>query len=202
MSVKLRERKLAKGAIKYYLDIIHNGERSYEFLDVKVNNSDSKSLKGEKKNIANLMRSNRELDIITEDTNYIPKHLKNINFHEFAESFIKTYQKKDLRMIIATYKKFKDFVNNDRLKLSEVSPFIMNGFKDYLNEEAGLKGESPHNYFTRFKKILKDAELQGLIKKNPTDGIRFKRSGTSDELKKTSTNIRRITNFSKNKLWK
>ncbi|QXP63921.1 site-specific integrase [Polaribacter sp. HaHaR_3_91] len=184
MSVKLRERKLAKGAIKYYLDIIYNGERTYEFLDVKIYPTDSKSVKAEKKNIANLIRSNRELDIITEDTNYIPKHLKNINFHEFAESFIEDYKKKDLRMINATYKKFKEFVENDKLKLSEVGPFIMNGFKDYLNEEAGLKGESPHNYFTRFKKILKDAELKGLIKKNPTDGIRFKRSGTSDELKK------------------
>lgn len=165
MGVKFRERKLAKEFTKYYLDIIHNGERTYEFLDVKIESKDSTSLKKEKREIANLIRSNRELEIITGDSNYIPKHLKRINFHEFAQSFIDAYNKKDVRMINATYKKFQKFINNDKLKLSEVSPFIMNGFKDYLNEEAGLKGESPHNYFTRFKKILKDAELKGLIKK-------------------------------------
>tara|TARA_R110002072_G_scaffold37715_18_gene109968 strand:- start:8351 stop:9430 length:1080 start_codon:yes stop_codon:yes gene_type:complete len=184
MSVKLRERKLSKGVIRYYLDIIHEGDRSYEFLDVKILPTDLSGVKKEKKNVANILRSNRELELITNDTNYIPNHRKNINFKKFAESFIETYKKKDLRMINATYKKFKEFVNNDKLKLSEINPFIMNGFKDYLNNEAGLKGESPHNYFTRFKKILKDAELKGLIKKNPSNGIRFVKSSTSDELKK------------------
>jgi hypothetical protein len=36
----------------------------------------------------------------------------------------------------------------------------MYGFKDYLT------GETPHNYFTRFKKILKSAELKGLLINN------------------------------------
>lgn len=49
MSVKLRERKLAKGAIKYYLDIYHHGDREYEFLDIVVFKNDSKDVKAEKK---------------------------------------------------------------------------------------------------------------------------------------------------------
>ncbi len=132
MSVKLRERKLSKGAIKYYLDIYTNGERTYEFLDIKIESSDSKSVKSEKKNIANLIRSNKELEILTENTDYIPKHLRNINFNDFSDSFIKNYTKKDLRMIIATNKKFRKFVNNDRLKLSDITPSLMNGYKDLL----------------------------------------------------------------------
>jgi site-specific recombinase XerD len=184
MSVKLRERKLSKGVIRYYLDIINDGERLYEFLDVKIAPSDSSGVKKEKRNIANLIRSNRELELITEGTNYIPKHLKNIKFSDFVQSFIDSYSKKDDRMIKAAYSKFTKFIHNPKLKLTDITPAVMNSFKDYLNGSAGLKGESPHNYFTRFKKILKEAERQGLIKKNPTDGIRFKRNSSSDDLKK------------------
>ncbi|WP_418510596.1 tyrosine-type recombinase/integrase [Corallibacter sp.] len=184
MSVKLRERKLAKGAIKYYLDIYHHGDREYEFLDIVVFKNDSKDVKAEKKNIANLIRSNRELELISENTTYVPKHLRNINFNDFAKSFIDNYNKKDLRMIEATLKKFNEYIKNDRLKLSEVTPSIMNGYKDYLNDSAKLNGETPHNYFTRFKKILKDAELKGLIKDNPARNIKFQKKNNSEELKK------------------
>lgn len=188
MSVKLRERKLSKGAIKFYLDIYHNGERSYEFLDIKIEPTDSKTLKKEKKNIANLVRSNRELEYLTQDTKYLPKHLRNINFNDFADSFVNEYPKKDKRMIIAAINKFNEFIDNRKLKLLDITPTVMNGFKDYLNYKSGLSGESPHNYFTRFKKVLKDAELKSLIKENPAKNIRFKRNNSQDDLKKQVLN--------------
>jgi len=49
MSIILRECKLAKGAVKYYLDIYHNQVCSYEFLDIKTYTIDSKEAKAEKK---------------------------------------------------------------------------------------------------------------------------------------------------------
>ncbi|MCB0444114.1 MAG: hypothetical protein KDC52_14580 [Ignavibacteriae bacterium] len=48
MSVNLRERKLSKGATKFYLDIYYNGERSYEFLDIKIEPDDTRNAKKEK----------------------------------------------------------------------------------------------------------------------------------------------------------
>lgn len=184
MSVKLRERKLSKGAIKFYLDIYSNGERIYEFLDFKIEAKDSKSLKEEKKSIAQLIRSNRELELITANTQYIPKHLKNINFFDFADSFVLEYKKKDIRMIEAALKQFKTFVENPKLKLVDISHSTMNNFMHYLNDESGLNGETPHNYFTRFKKILKDAEVKGLLRDNPARNIKFQKKTNSDELKK------------------
>lgn len=184
MSIKLREKKLVKGAIKFYLDIYEDGERSYEFLDIKIESNDSKSLKQEKKNIANIIRSNRELEFLAQNTNYLPKHLRNLKFNDFSNSFIENYGKKDIRMIIASIKHFKLYANNPNLKISEISPSLMSGFKDYLNDKSGLTGESPHNYFTRFKKLLKDAERRGYIRENPTKDIRFKRNNNPDELRK------------------
>lgn len=197
MSVKLRERKLAKGAIKYYLDIYHNQERSYEFLDVKILSSDSKQVRDEKKKIANLIRSNRELELITEDTNYIPKHLKNTKYNDFADSFIKNYKKKDIRMIRATDKRFREYINNEKFKLSDFNPAIIRGYIDYLNDESGLSGYSPHNYFTRFKKMIKGALDQNLIKSNPFQNIRFKKKTNQDELRKQVLTTEELYSLSK-----
>lgn len=197
MSVKLRERKLAKGAVKYYLDIYHNQERSYEFLDIKTYATDSKEVKAEKKKIAQLIRSNKELELITEDTNYIPKHLRNIKYNDFAVSFIKNYKKKDSRMIEATDKKFRAYIKDNKFKLSDFNPSIIKGYIDYLNDEAGLSGDSPHNYFTRFKKMIKGALDQGLMKTDPFKNIRFKKKNNQDELRKQVLTTKELQKLSK-----
>ncbi|WP_431110879.1 tyrosine-type recombinase/integrase [Winogradskyella poriferorum] len=196
MSVKLRERKLAKGAVKFYLDIYHNQERTYEFLDIKITPSDTKEAKAEKKKIANLIRSNKELELITEDTNYIPKHLKNIRYSDYADSYIKSYKKRDIRMIEATDKRFRSYIKNERFKLSDFNPAIIKGYMDYLNDESGLTGDSPHNYFTRFKKIIKSAIDQNLMKANPFKNIRFKKKNNQDELRKQVLNTEELQKLS------
>ncbi|MGJ8665082.1 MAG: tyrosine-type recombinase/integrase [Patiriisocius sp.] len=192
MSIKLREKKLAKGAFRYYLDIYIDGERSYETIDIKVSPKDSPSLKKEKKTIANLIRSNRELEYLTGGTNYIPKHLRNVNFFDFAEKFKSDYQKKDIKMINATIRHFELYVNNPKLKLSDITPILMRGYMDYLNDDAGLNGESPHNYFTRFKKVLRDAELKGLISDNPAKDIKFRRKAQRNQLRKDILTIEEL----------
>jgi len=116
MNVKLRSKKLSKGVIRYYLDIYADGKRTYDFLNIKIYPSDLKSVKAEKKKIAELTRANRELELLTDNTNYIPKHLKNVNFFDFADNFINTYKRKDVRMLKATLTKFKKYINNPELK--------------------------------------------------------------------------------------
>jgi len=184
MYVNLRTRKQSKGSIRYFLDIHHNGSRTYEFLDVKIYPTDTKQIKTDKKNLAELIRSNREIELITETTNYVPKNLKSINFFDFADNFIKNYKKKDVRMIQASLNYFKKFINDDKLTIVQLTPIIMYGYKDYLTGQCGLTGETPHNYFTRFKKILKSAELKGLIINNPTKEIKFRKTVGDSILKK------------------
>lgn len=192
MNVRLRNKKLIKGVIRYYLDIYIEGKRSYEFLDVKIYPSDTTSIKGEKKKIAELIRSNKELELLTDITSYVPKHLKNVNFLDFADNFITNYTKKDVRMLKATLKQFKKYLNNDNLNVLQITPSIMYGFKDYLIDQCGLTGETPHNYFTRFKKIISSAELKGLIKDNPTKDIKFRKQVGDTTLKKQVLNTEEL----------
>jgi len=192
MNVRLRNKKLTKGVTRYYLDIYIEGKRSYEFLDVKIYPSDTSSIKGEKKKIAELIRSNKELELLTETTIYVPNHLKNVNFFDFADNFIVNYTKKDVRMLKATLKQFKKYLKNDNLNVLQLTPSIMYGFKDYLIDQCGLSGETPHNYFTRFKKIINNAELKGLIKDNPTKDIKFRKQVGDTTLKKQVLNTEEL----------
>lgn len=197
MNIKLRERKLSKGVIRYYLDIYYNSKRSYEFLDIKIFPNDTKETRNEKKKIAELIRSNKEIELLTSTTKYIPKHLKNVHFFDFAENYLKNYKKKDVRMLYSAQAHFKSYIKTSNITINEITVSIMIGFKDYLNNEAGLNGETPHNYFTRFKKILKFAELQGLIKDNPTSNIKFQKKVSNDVLKKQVLNTEEIRTLAK-----
>jgi integrase len=184
MSVKLREKKLSKGGISFYLDVYKNGKRSYDTLDIKIYPGDSTQQKKEKKEIANLARSNKEIDLISNGYNYLPSHNKKIKFSDYAEAYLDNYTKKDKAMIDATIKQFKTFSNNSNLKLNAIDKKVLLDYKDYLEEKAGLSGETPYNYFARLKKIFNDAYEHNIIPKNPATGIKFSKRSKDDTMKK------------------
>ncbi|MGB5556065.1 MAG: phage integrase SAM-like domain-containing protein, partial [Flavobacteriaceae bacterium] len=159
MGVILRQRSLKSGQLSYYLDIHHNGERWREFLDIKA------SLGGittaEKRRIAKQKKVNRELELLSEQTGYVPKHFRNKNFFKFAEEYIENYKLADINVVKASLSKFRESVNNERLTISQTTPRIMESYKTNLIYDASLAGETPSNYFTRFKKILKNAKISG-----------------------------------------
>lgn len=190
MSVLIRNRKLKSGNLSYYLDIHHNGERWREFLKITIYKNDQD--KYEKKKIIETIRAQRELEILTDQTDYIPKHIKKINFFDFADNFLENYRYRDIRIVESSVNKFKEFTNNQQLSISQITSNKMEGFKDYLIYDASLSGETPHNYFTRFKKILKAAKLNGYINEMPTDDIRFSNPNKEDTLKKQVLDINEL----------
>lgn len=187
MGVILRQRKLAKGSKRFFLDIYHNRERSYEFLDIVISSKDPK--RQEKERLAQTIRATREIEIISQGTNYVPKHKKELNFFVFADAFVTKYRNKDIKVIEGTIQKFSEYVDNRSLKVSQISPSLMENFKDYLIYDANLSGETPHNYFSRFKKILRAIKREGYINEMPTDDIKFKNPNKNDTLKKEVLNI-------------
>ncbi|WP_165869254.1 phage integrase SAM-like domain-containing protein [Maribacter algicola] len=134
--------------------------------------------------MADKIRANRELEILSDKTGHVTQHLKNQNFNLFAEHYIKTHKFKDIRIVASAVEKFKLTIDNPRLKISKINPTIMETFKDYLLHDAGLAGETAHNYFIRFKKVLKSAKIQGYLKFMPTDDIQFSNPNKDDSLRK------------------
>ena len=164
MSVKLRERNLAKGRKRYFLDIHHNSTRSYEFLFI-VEKNDNKT---EKKKLAETIRAARALELESEGTEYIPNHKKKITITYYIDNYLDNYRMKDYRSIKNALNKFLQFLKEEKSKpnllLSNLNQFYIEDFKHYLLNDAGLNGETPYSYWKRFKKVLKHAKKQGFIK--------------------------------------
>ncbi len=89
-------------------------------------------------------------------------------------------------------KSSKRAIGNPRLTISSITPKIMERYKDYLIHNGGLTGETAHNYFTRFKKILKAAKIEGYLKEMPTNDIRFSNPNKDDTLKKLVLDIEEL----------
>ena len=58
------------------------------------------------------------------------------------------------------------------LKANGLTPEMVAGFVAFLLER--LNGESPNNYYTKFRRIVAEATKKGIIKNNPCKGIKCK----------------------------
>jgi integrase len=184
MKVALRRKKLKSGAESLYLDIYHNGQRSYEFLDIRIDpKTQTPEDRKEREQLAQLIKANRESDILTNGTGYVPERKKKVSFNTFIGAFIADYKKKDLRMIKGALSQFKAFSNEKTYQMSQITPALCKQFAEYLKDDAGLSGETPKNYFTRFKKVLSAATSEGYLKENPASKVKVK-FDDSDNLKK------------------
>lgn len=151
-------------------------------MNIIISKGDRK--RSEKLQVAKEIRAQREMQLLKGEIGSVPNHIKNKNFNDFADEFMRKYRKQDLRIIKSAVSKFQKFANNDRLKIREITPIMMKDFMRYLVHDAGLSGETAHNYFTRFKKLLKDAKMRKIIEEMPTSDIRFENPNRNDTLKK------------------
>ncbi len=176
MSVKLRTKTLSDGRKSYYLDIYHGGSRKYEFLKIHTGKKDTPDDRKEKKQLAESIRAKRELEIQNDEFGFIPKHKKNIDFLQYYAHYLKNYKGKDHRLVRYSLEKFKIFLGKDKLPAKNVTPQLCEKFAEFLkNPDNGLNGETPYNYWTKYKKVLKDAVKEGIIRKNPCEGIIVRR---------------------------
>lgn len=173
MAVNLKWRSLKNGVKSAYLDININGNRSYEFLKIRLLKNDKE--RKEKKRLAEAIRAKRELEIASGEYNFLPTHRKKVDFIKYFEDYLQHYTKKDKRKVRYSLEKFKTFIDRNTIQFQEVTPMVCEDFQDYLKSpECGLSGETPYDYWKRYKGVLKHAVRNGIILKNPSDGLLFK----------------------------
>ena len=189
-NVVLREKLLANDNISLYLDIYRDGKRSYEFLKLYINAKARTPLEREtnrqNRELAEKIRTQREHELNHSAFGEIAPEFKKMLFADFIQSYTSNYTKKDHRMIAGAINRFTSFyaekyprLKIDALKLSEIDKNMVAGYIDYLEQHN--TGEGVQSYFKRFKKVLKYAVDNGMIAKNPADGLRVE---TVEGLKK------------------
>lgn len=127
--------------------------------------------------LAEKIRFEREQEFLMHREGYRLKKDRNINFLQYFQNFLDSYTKADQPSMKTALTKFKRFLESSSkydifkqyIRADQITKSMMMDFAEYL--KANGKGEGPAATFHRFKKILRIAMEDELIRKNPCDGI-------------------------------
>ncbi len=130
--------------------------------------------------IAKRIRFERGQQMLESAEGYRLKKNDDINFLDWFWSYYEAYTKADKRHIKRAYTVFIDFLKATpeyskyakRIKPSQLSKDMMLAFTEYL--QYRFKGEGAHTLYARFKKVIKNAMEQDILRKNPCTGIIIK----------------------------
>lgn len=204
-AVTLREKKLNKGNISLYLDIYKGtyttpeGKqkliREYEFLKLYIKEKPKGFLEKEDNRItlslAEDIRMKRESEIKHSEHGFISPHKKKINFIDYFDNYINSYKKADIRMLNGALNNFKEFINTSYIRPLEITETLIESFRDFLLNK--YNGQSPHSYFARFKKVIKQATKENIYLSNPAENVICP---NQEEINKGILNIEEIINLS------
>ena len=117
------------------------------------------------------------LDYLAVGTVGTPTHRLLPNFLDFYKEYVSENKQFGNRHLESSYKYFKTLLKKNYLSPIEVIPDLSLRFRKFLLNH--LNGETPANYFARFKKAVKAATRAGYFKVNPTSNIPVKANKNS-----------------------
>lgn len=171
MRVHIVKRELKNGGHSYILDYRHHGKRYREFTNILVDPGDPNAK--DKIKLVEKIRAQKELDLDSENYAYVSPNKKHIDFFKFFENFNKHLTRKDPRLFIASLKKLKEFAGREELPASVIDQAYCQRFRNHLGKI--LNGESPHNYFAVFTRVLNEAVREKIFSVSPARGVKNKK---------------------------
>lgn len=181
MSVTLRYRKNADGTQTPYIDIYDKGVRNREFLVhlklVKAQNRIDRDANKQMRLLAEQALTKRAMEVQANSLGIVTASSRKGRITDYMKDYTEKYAKKDARIVLAMYKKFCEFLNESGKKgllVQGLTKSVVIDFKEYL--EAKLNGESPANYFKKFRKVLESMVNDGILQSNLASGITVRRN--------------------------
>lgn len=195
--VKLREDKTTENRLSLFLDWSKDNKRHREYIKKFVFEKPTTIFEHQHNKQtyyeAELLRVKRENDFNHGEIEEIKKssNLKSRDFYGHFEEYLDKYQKKDKRMMKATYEAFKTFAPPP-LTSNDVDETLILNFREYLT--STYKGETPQSYFARFKKFIAYSSNgnKKIFKLNPAKDIKNERSKTSKSIPKDVLTIEEL----------
>ena len=151
--------------------------------------------------IAKRIRFERSQELLDDAEGYRLKKSKETDLLKWMSAYCNAYTKRDKRIIKSAYNSFVDFlidpdcnmlaksdwdkdtiekankIKSDRIRVLTFKPQSLTkakvqDFTEYLQRR--FRGDGPHSLYGRFKKMMKSAVEDGLLRINPCDGIIIK----------------------------
>jgi len=179
---KLLQRKLSDGRLSLYLEYYFGYDKLYDdvagewkikhkrkkeslglYIYEKPNSPQQRKHNKDTLDIAFSVRKRKEDEFKAKKLNITDKNKSRINFIDYCDIFLVKYPNRDKRIVKYCIKYFGEFVENEKgirfILPVEISDQLAIRFKKHL--EDNLNGETPYNYFTKFKKICRQAIKEG-----------------------------------------
>lgn len=191
--IRLRKRKTSKGMTSLYLDIYLNGKRSYEFLKlylVPEKSREDKRKNAETMKLAEAIRSKRIVELQNGEYGFKSQFKERTLFFDYYEALCaKRFQTEDSKGNWGNWrscmKHLEKYEPNRKITFAEITPQWVQGFKDYLENEAcawgndyrdrikdhKLSRNSRLSYFNKLRACLNQAYEERVIQHNPMRGI-------------------------------
>lgn len=163
MSVKIREKRG-----RLYLDVYHNGKRTWESLKISV--SKDKAQNKEVMRVAEICRSKRELQLLTGAWDIQDPVAGKKELVSYLKEFSANY--KSPVGVNNCIHHLKNYENGAVIHIDQVTPRWFEAFQKYLLTDAGLSQASAHLYICIIRGALKKAVADGLIQKSPAEGVK------------------------------
>jgi len=201
MSVTLRWKVYKDGSKQAYLDIYQKGNRKREYLPIKINKGDTN--KKELKRKAEAIRTKRHNEIIDNQYGLVSEERLQSCFLKYYQQFLQAYSKPGIRKFRYAYEWFLKYLkhtgvikdikpstirnsystSSSRLPFKNLSNSLVKGYTDFLTgTNSALSGETPYDYFKRFKEVLNNAVKENYLLESPVKDIRIKKP--TDTIKK------------------
>ncbi len=190
MKVTLRKRNQG-GKTSLYLDYYHNGTRKTEYLKLYIDESnpskETKELNKKTLQLADSIRSQRQIEIQNGVFGFRDNEKLKGSFLAYFQTLTDSrfesqgnYGNWD--SVMKHLKKFAPM----GITFGELSPQIVQHFREYLDKTAKTKGvvnlsqNSKHSYFNKFKAALNQAFKDGIIPTNPAENVAGFKQGESE----------------------
>ena len=130
--------------------------------------------------LAKKIRFERGQELLESVEGYRLKKDRDINFFDYFQNYINNYTKKDIKMLKVALNRFKDFLHcteeyrkfEKRITPDQITPNMIEAYTEYLKIRS--KGEGAKSIYARFKKVVKNAVKQDIMRKNPCNDITIK----------------------------
>ena len=139
------------------------------FIYANPKNQEQRNFNKEALKILAVKKSQCILEQQSIGTPVIPSHKFKDNFLDYYEEYIKLNAREGNRHLECCFSKLKKFIKTDFLAPVDVTENFCKRFRRYLLDE--LNGETPANYYARFKWVMDAATKDGYFRGNPTEEI-------------------------------
>lgn len=167
MSVQLRRKKLADGRTSLYLDIYHNGKRSYEFLKLYLS-KDTNSANKETLQMAQKIRAKRELDLGHAEHGVVPSNRRKTSFFAYHARLAESKTPGTKITWVNALKHMKEYAGPDA-SFHHITKDWLEGFQNYLR--AAVSPNTAYVLFATIKAALRRAVKDEILPSNPTEKV-------------------------------